>query len=189
MRSSYLSLPEMIDELRSLTRSKATGTFFVVSDEQHSAMFGLKKGRLVALQCRLRFGENAIPLIAKIKQGSCNFKNTLNYVRGIDVTDNEDIFQEILSLYEGEMNNSLGLQRTPRSEPAEARRVLSLTPDQQSAISRILIDELGPVGSILMDSLVKCADFDAMVTILKREIDKKSAVRATSQRIKAVLSV
>jgi hypothetical protein len=191
MSPVYLTLPEIIDELRALTNAKETGTFFVVSDEQHSAMFGFENGLLVALQCRLRFGEKAIPLIAGIHKGKCRFDNALNFARRMDVTDNEEVFQAILSVKPQGGRKESVLPATP-ARPVSAAPVgkfaLSLSPEQKEAINNILSEEMGPMANVVMDSIEDCADFDEMISVVYESADGLGVEELLVSKIRAVLN-
>ena len=195
MSSDYLTLPEIVSELRSLTNAKATGTFFVVSEEKHSAMFGFEQGHLVSLQCRLRSGEKALPLIAGIKRGTCRFDHGLNFVRRLDITlDNEDIFQSILT----SQGQDSGIksdpvfhappERTARSS-AQAKKALPITPDQKLEISRILNEELGPMGNLVMGLIEHCADFTAVNSVIQENAGDLGIENMLVGKIQAILKL
>ncbi len=195
MSSDYLTLPEIISELRSLTNAKATGTFFVVSEEKHSAMFGFEQGRLVSLQCRLRSGEKAIPLIAVIKRGTCRFDSGLNFVRRMDVTlDNEDIFQSILA---GEGQDS-GVksapvfnappERTARNS-TQVKKALPISSEQKFEISQILNAELGPMGNLVMDQIERCGDFEAVKSVIRENASELGIEDVLIRKIRAILKL
>jgi hypothetical protein len=190
MSSDYLTLSEIIEELRALTSEKETGTFFVVSEEQHSAMFGFKNGRLVALQCRLRFGEKAIPLIANIKRGKCRFDDSMNFARRIEVSDNEEIFQAILSTHpQVETKHSVlppaAAKPAPRSSSGQQR--ISLSAEQRKAIGYILSEELGPMGNVVMSNIDDCANFDEVFAIVKDSADGLGIEDLLVSKISAII--
>jgi hypothetical protein len=191
MKSVYLTLTEIVNELRSLSNSKETGSFFVVSDEQHSATFGLEQGHLVSLQCRLRFGEKAIPLISKIKRGTCRFEQTTNFVRKTDFADNEEVFQQILSAREQAVTDTQspisGSAMQVTESSADLPRLM-LSAEQKTAIEEVLVDELGPIGSIIMEAVEQCADFDAMVALIQAEVEEADMVKLLSRKIRPILS-
>ncbi|MEJ2711458.1 MAG: hypothetical protein P8074_27875 [Anaerolineales bacterium] len=195
MSSGYLTLSEIISELRSLTNAKATGTFFVVSEEKHSAMFGFEQGRLVSLQCRLRSGEKALPLIAGIKRGTCRFDHGLNFVRRLDITlDNEDIFQSILT----NQGQDSGVKSDPvfhappestTRSSTRAKKALPITPDQKLEISRILNEELGPMGNLVMGLIEHCADFTAVNSVIQENAGDLGIENMLVEKIQAILKL
>jgi hypothetical protein len=190
MSSKHLTLPEIISELRSLTSSKATGTFYIVSDCKHSAMFGLENGRLVTLQCRLRFGEKAIPLIAGIKQGSCRFDNTLGIIRKMDTPNNEEVFLRILSAAEkNKASNSASTPKEdkPRFKPFPKYPEISITQDQKKKIREILNEEMGPMGNLVIKSIEKCANFREIASVLKENSDGLDIEKSLTRKIRTVL--
>jgi hypothetical protein len=193
MKTVYMSLADILDELRSLGKSKTTGSFFVVSDDQHSATFGLENGRIVSLQCRLRFGEKAIPLIAKIKHATCRFEQTSNFIRKMESSDNEEIFRKILSAREQQHGNSANLSPVPAREQIGAqgsnREALVFTDKQRHDIEDVLVEELGPMGSIVLDSIEQCADIGEIVDVINEEVDGSDIAGMVSLKIKKILNM
>jgi hypothetical protein len=190
MKSVYMSLPDIINELRSLGKSKSTGSFFIVSDEQHSAIFGMEKGHIVSLQCRLRFGEKAIPLIAKIKHGTCRFENTSSFVRKMDSSDNEELFRKIFAAREEQAVNSDDLSTKlvkQVSEDPGIQQPLVFSEKQRHAIEDLLIEELGPMGSIVMDSIEQCTSIGEIVDVIYEGVDGADIAKSVSLTIKNIL--
>jgi hypothetical protein len=190
MKSVYLSLSEIVHELRLLSNSKETGSFYIVSDDQHSATFGFEQGRLVFLQCRLRFGEKAIPLISKIKRGTCRFEGTANFIRKTDFTDNEEVFQQILSTRDQAISgpqspSSESAMQVPESFANQHRLVLSV--EQKMAIEDLLIEELGPIGSLLLETIEQCADFDAIAEVIHDEVEETDIAKLLNRNIRSIL--
>jgi hypothetical protein len=191
MKSVYMSLADIIDELRSLGKSKATGSFFVVSDEQHSATFGLEKGLIVSLQCRLRFGEKAIPLIANIKHGTCRFEQTSSFIRKMNTSDNEDIFRKILFAREQQDGNNANLSSVPARKTSGGsgnQKALAISDKQKKAIGDILVDELGPMGSIVLDSIEQCADISEMLDVIYEEVEGPDIAGLVCKKIKKIMN-
>jgi hypothetical protein len=188
MKTVYISLPDIIEELRTLGKAKVTGTYFIVSDTQHSANIGIEKGRIVSLQCRLRFGEKAIPLLARIKNGTCRFEETSSFIRRVDFGDNEEVFRRILSAREqdSDLDSSLALDSLD-SEDIEQLTLSQLSDKQQKAIEDILVDELGPMGSIVSDSIENCSGLSEIMEIVKQEVDSTDVINSVAKKIKKAL--
>ncbi|MEJ2620981.1 MAG: hypothetical protein P8163_12140, partial [Candidatus Thiodiazotropha sp.] len=162
MKSNYLSLNEIIIELRSLSSADATGYLFIVSSEQHSATFGLEQGRIVSLQCRLRTGEKAIPLMAKIKYGTCRFEESISLGKKMQLEDNETIFDMILSLHENLIQPPTEPTQTAVKSDTSISQPIFLTSQQKTEIEKSLLEEIGPMGSYVMDTIEQCNEFDAI---------------------------
>lgn len=194
MESSFLTFTDIIDELRHLGHSKVTGSLFIVSDEKHYATVGFEKGRIISLQYRLRFGEQAIPMLAKIKHCSCRFQNTSNFIRKTNFTDNEEVFKKIMDARDNENKEEVGLIKIPTpatravAESASKGQAICLSAQQQMAIENVLIEELGPIGLIVMDSLVICQDFDSMLNVVREEVEKTDAARQVIHHILDILT-
>ncbi len=191
MKSVYLSLPGIIDELRVLGKAKATGSFFIVSDEQHSAIVGFESGRIVSLQCRLRFGEKAIPLIAGIRNGTCRFEQTATFVRRVDFADNEEVFRRIYSAREPDDDDagrdSAADSGVPKAKVAVEQPALRLSDKQKMDIENILVEELGPMGSIVLDSIENCTDIPGIMEVIRSEVDSPDIVSSVVKKITNVL--
>ncbi|MCG8489774.1 MAG: hypothetical protein MI756_20055 [Chromatiales bacterium] len=187
MNSNYLSLSDIIIELRSLSRANATGYLFIVSSEQHSATFGLEQGRIVSLQCRLRTGDKAIPLIAKIKYGSCRFEESTSLIKKMKLEDNETIFDRILSLHEQiepEPDQAIASDKpsTDYSHP------IMLSNQQKTEIKNSLLDEIGPMGSFVMDTIEHCKEFDSIKTVINEEIDRPDIAQSLLFKIDKIIN-
>jgi hypothetical protein len=184
-----MSLPDIIDRLRQLGREKVTGTFFVVSDEQHAAIFGFEKGRIVSIQCRLRFGEKAIPLIAGIKNGTCRFEQTASFVRKIDIGDNEEVFRKIFAAREQSdgMIANVASDSAMQTEDVSRKQVPILSEKQKRKIENLLIEELGPMGSIVMDSVENCSSVSEIMDVILTEVDGSDVVNLVIDKIKIIL--
>ncbi|MET0090894.1 MAG: hypothetical protein ABW068_12940 [Candidatus Thiodiazotropha sp.] len=188
MNPSFLELPDIINELRRLGRSKATGSFYIVSDEQHSATVDLEAGRIILLRCRLRFGEQAIPLIAKIKRGSFRFEPTQNFIRKEDYDDNESVFQRILSAYK-----SAPASHQPAARPTQVAQAprpssaLRISANQRMLIEQLLIAELGPMGSVVMESVLACRSQNAVFEVIRDEADDATLAESLTTRVRSIL--
>ncbi|MCG7866428.1 MAG: hypothetical protein JAY74_08635 [Candidatus Thiodiazotropha taylori] len=187
MDTNYLPLNEIIVELRSLTRSKSTGYLFIVSSEQHSATFGLEQGRIVSLQCRLRTGEKAIPLIANIKYGSCRFEESISLIRKMQLEDNETIFNRILSLHEQLIEAEPDKTKTAAKNNNGEYRPIPLSEQQRSDIENCLVEEIGPMGRFVMDTIEQCKEFDSIKDIINDEIDRPDIAHTLLLKIDKII--
>ncbi len=188
MNPSYLELPDIINELRRLGKSKATGSFYIVSDEQHSATVDLEEGRIISLRCRLRFGEQAIPLIAKIKRGTFRFEPTLNFIRKEDYGDNEAVFQRIMTARTSPPSRPQPSQTPPRqASPPRVSSALRIAPNHRTAIEQLLIAEFGPMGSMVMESLLACRSRDAVFDTIRDEAEDAGIAESLMNQISAIL--
>ncbi|MCG8018022.1 MAG: DUF4388 domain-containing protein [Candidatus Thiodiazotropha sp. 'RUGA'] len=190
MDTNTLPLNEIIIELRSLARSKSTGYLFIVSSEQHSATFGLEQGRIVSLQCRLRTGEKAIPLIANIKHGSCRFEESISLIRKMPLEDNETIFQKILSIHEQmiEAEAETSQYKTAARNNNYDNHPILLSEQQRSNIENCLVEEIGPMGSFVMDTIEQCKEFDSIKDAINDEIDQPDIAQILLLKIDKIIN-
>jgi hypothetical protein len=187
MKSKYIPMSEIIDSLRSISDTKATGHLFIVSSEQHTATFGLDQGRIAFLQCRLRTGEKAIPLLTKIKHGSCRFEHASNLIRKMELEDNETIFNKILSP-QPQIDIKTSDFRTKSETPNNQQgHTLSLTSEQKSEIKTVLMEEIGPMGNVVMDSIKNCNTLDAIRAVINEELDESDIANTLLFRIDLIL--
>jgi hypothetical protein len=188
MKSNYLSLGDIIIELRSLSAAYATGYLFIVSSEQHSATFGLEQGRIVSLQCRLRTGEKAIPLIAKIKYGTCRFEESISLGKKMQLEDNETIFDMILSLHENLIEPAFEPTHTPVKSDTSSSQPIFLTNQQKTEIEQSLLEEIGPMGSYVMDTIEQCKELDAIKAAINEEIDLPEIAQTVILKIDKIIN-
>jgi hypothetical protein len=195
MNPSHLSFSEIIEELRRLGQNMVTGSFVIVTNENHYVTVGFEDGRIISLQYRLIFGLQAIPRFAKIEHGSCNFNTTSNFIRKIEILDNEEVIQKILSARENIVNHDPGLIQVTQQKTQEAaktkvnnKQTLRLSIEQKEAIEDILIEELGPMGSIVMDSVVMCQDIDSLLNVVQNELGETGKARPVIQQIMDILT-
>jgi hypothetical protein len=195
MSTTHLSFLDIIDELRLLGQKKETGSFIIVSNENHYATVGFEHGQIISLQYRLVFGTQAIPLIAKIKHGSCSFTHTTNFIRRTKFQDNEAIIQRMLATHLDENNSDTESVPNSKIQPEKniskrdnSSKSLHLTQQQMEEIENILIEELGPMGSIVMDSVMLCPDIDTLLNVVQNEIGETGRVRPVIHQIMDVLT-
>ncbi|MCG7986666.1 MAG: hypothetical protein JAZ20_02100 [Candidatus Thiodiazotropha weberae] len=188
MSSNYLPLTEIILELRSLTKGKSTGYLFIVSSEQHSATFGLEQGRIVSLQCRLRTGDKAIPLIAKIKHGSCRFEESTSLIKKMQLEDNETIFNKILSLHAQMIEAASDQAKAAIKTVSGNNRPIQLSTQQRTEIENSLLEEIGPMGSFVMDTIERCIEFDSIKEVINEEIDRPDIAQALLFKIDKIIN-
>jgi hypothetical protein len=185
MKIEYLSLSDIIIELRSLSNAKATGYLFIVSSEQHSATFGLEQGRIVSLQCRLRTGEKAIPLIARIKLGSCRFEESTSLIKKMKLEDNETIINMILALHEELLEPETDLPDKSSTSPDPPIR---LSNHQKREIENSLLEEIGPMGSFVMDTIEQCKGFEAIKIAINEEVDRPDIAQSLLFKIDRIIN-
>ncbi|ODB98760.1 hypothetical protein A3197_15180 [Candidatus Thiodiazotropha endoloripes] len=188
MSSNYLPLTEIILELRSLAKGKSTGYLFIVSSEQHSATFGLEQGRIVSLQCRLRTGDKAIPLIAKTKHGSCRFEESTSLIKKMQLEDNETIFNKILSLHAQMIEAASDQAKAAIKTISGNNRPIQLSTQQRTEIENSLLEEIGPMGSFVMDTIERCNEFDSIKDIINEEIDRPDIAQALLFKIDKIIN-
>ncbi len=186
MKSSYLDLPEIINELRRLGESKASGSFFIVSEEQHSATIGLEQGRIVSIRCRLRFGEQAIAMIAKIKRGSCRFESTFSFTRKEDYGSNEEVIRQILQASQDNVSPAPSVNTQPGRQAV--RGTLQISSKQRAEIEQLLVVELGPMGGMVMESILDCPNPDAIADTIREEVDEAGLAETLVMRIQGILA-
>jgi hypothetical protein len=187
MKSKYMPMSEIIDSLRSISDTKATGHLYIVSSEQHTATFGLDQGRIAFLQCRLRTGEKAIPLLSKIKHGSCRFEYASNLIRKMELEDNETIFEKILSPHAQIEIKTSDLPTKSKIQNNQQEDTLSLTSEQKSEIKTVLMEEIGPMGNVVMDSIENCNTLNAIRAVIYDELDESGIANTLIFRIDLIL--
>ncbi|MCG8123735.1 MAG: hypothetical protein N0E55_07185, partial [Candidatus Thiodiazotropha taylori] len=148
----------------------------------------LEQGRIVSLQCRLRTGEKAIPLIANIKYGSCRFEESISLIRKMQLEDNETIFNQILSLHEQLIEAEAEQPKNAAINNDGDNRPIQLSDQQRSDIESSLMEEIGPMGSFVMDTIEQCNEFDSIKDIINDEIDRPDIAQALLMKIDKIIN-
>jgi hypothetical protein len=64
----------IVAALEKLVNDRATGTFFVTTEQKHSMRFGLKDGKIISVVYRATHGLAAISLVRAVRSGAPTFQ-------------------------------------------------------------------------------------------------------------------
>jgi hypothetical protein len=94
----------------------------------------------------------------------------MNFSRRIEISDNEVIFQAILSTHpKAETTHSVLPHGA--AKPASEKPRISLSAEQRNAIGYVLSEELGPMGNVVMGNIDSCSSLDEVFAIVKESAD------------------
>ncbi|ODB84528.1 hypothetical protein A3195_06695 [Candidatus Thiodiazotropha endoloripes] len=127
-------------------------------------------------------------MIANIKHGSCRFEQSISLIKKMQLEDNETIFNQILSIHEQmvqaepEQPQAFVIPNTDDSRP------ILLSTQQRSEIENSLPEEIGPMGSFIMDTIEQCKEFDSIKDVINDEIDQPDIAQSLLFKIDKIIS-
>lgn len=138
--NDLVPLEELVAALRSATEHGKSGAFFITTEQQHSAMITLARGRITGMKYRQARGYDAAAALAGMAQ--------LKYQAASEPTELPG---------EGDLNTRAILEILTTGE---AQRAAEPTPAQRAPLDLDGLREryvaaIGPVGAALFDELVE----------------------------------
>jgi hypothetical protein len=164
--SPGISLAVIVGELRQLRDDRATGTYYVLSDDNRQVRICLVDGEISAIFYRLAEGPGAVIAMMAMCIARTRFSadglHPTNQKSGALSTD--EILEELLR-HAGKARASPGNPATrpagdPQSKPqsngpekakAEGPTVASLSAEERHMIRQALVNYLGPIGNLVYD--------------------------------------
>lgn len=186
--ATLLSRSEIAERLREEVARESTGTLIVRSQDAHAAMFVLEKGILISLSFGRLRGADAVDELVKLDSGSCQF-NTLQL--GHPQLGLPAVAEIIAMLRQSRADAPVAAPPKPHGDSTEPstdreRRVATDAPTLTAAypedavvtcISKVLVDYLGPIASVLGRSMAKkrggvrsAEDAESLIVALSAEL-------------------
>lgn len=138
--SDLVPLEDLVAALRSATESGKSGAFFITTEQQHSAMITLARGRITGMKYRQARGYDAAAALAGMAQLKYQTASEPTELPGEGDLDTRTIL-EILTT-----------GNAPRAtEPTPAQRA----PLDLDGLRERYVAAIGPVGAALFDELVE----------------------------------
>ena len=147
--AEIISYSHLVDMLAKHVENKESGTLYIRSQCNHAISFALDAGNIYAVYYGPRRGKNALPLITKIKGGSCHFDALKLGVSPQDVPDTS----EILALLQEPLEHDDG-----SSEAApKANKVVTSEQNDQICyeLKELLSEHLGPISDMIFEDAVE----------------------------------
>lgn len=165
MMEALNSRNEVVARIRKEANSASTGTLIIRSSDSHIAMLGFVSGVLVSLFCESLRGFKAIPRLARIETGTCQFDHSHPAQQHDDLPP----IVELLAVLESGAADSPPPSRAP---------AVNISAEAIARIGTISIEYLGPIGPMFCSNLVKAsgglhsmAAVEKLIDTLASEID------------------
>lgn len=142
------SLTDIISELRRLSGAQRTGVLRIVTDQNHTASFGLEGGRIVALRYRIKRGADAIALLKEINTGQYTFDEQ---EKPSDERALLPPHEEILARLGGGAHDAdaVGVTDAPNLTVAAPPPESTLSPAAKATLEAALAEHIGPMAGIV----------------------------------------
>lgn len=106
----------------------------------------------------------------------------------MQLEDNETIFNQILSLHEQLIEAEAEQPKNAVINNDGDNRPIQLSDQQRSDIESSLMEEIGPMGSFVMDTIEQCNEFDSIKDIINDEIDRPDIAQALLMKIDKIIN-
>jgi|GEM_PF-2168063 len=192
MSDSVKTLPDILRQLKMLCDQGATGSLFIVSNQNHPFSFGINKGRIVSVQYRITFGMKAIPYIGAVQRGKTRFENNNVGRTQNDLPSNKEIVQAIIAAHKEAANARSGSPSNREPKPiAKGPQFSTSSPslfrgEKREQLEAILIDALGPMGSLLCDSIAQNSDVSSVMEQLYQEVNEPELLDRLEGKIRKI---
>jgi hypothetical protein len=143
--SPRTGLATIVDELRQLRTGRATGTYYVISDDNRQVRIGLLGGEIATILCRGAEGMVALEGLVTMQIIRTRFAaDGLHPTVGRGgLLNTDDIFNELL--------RHAGIAVAPSSNTSKGPKVAALSSAQQQLIRQTLIHYLGPIANLVYE--------------------------------------
>ena len=165
MTQEPLSLPAIVEYLRTLCEAQRTGTLFITHNNHLLAQIGLDKGAIVFLFSQGRQGMNAVPIISAVTNGNISFKEGTVPSLRTTLAPTAEILRELEKTVH---DAAIGDPRSSLNRP--------LTDTAKLVLEETLKEFIGPIASLICaDHFSKSANLDAVVAAMAEEIPNPAA--------------
>ncbi|WCE03433.1 hypothetical protein [Pseudoxanthomonas sp. JBR18] len=152
MANDFIPLIQVLRELRSLTAKKASGFFFVVTEENHSCIIRLHGGQIDEVVFRMLRGDEAVQRLSMVNAARGRFQVDPASKSSGKAALSEDSLQWLLGGFEQ------ALSRTQAAPVAAAVAAPAGMPAggapseaQRKLIENIALQYFGPIAGMLCD--------------------------------------
>jgi hypothetical protein len=168
-----LSYRELIEVLHTLSSAQRTGTVFIHDDSNHSVRIVLEQGRIISCAFGKYRGQEALPLIRRIRSGKYSFaEGMFNSASETPLPPTE----ELLRNFAGELE----LDAYAQSEPAPARSAVIAKQASTGVADKAAADSMPLMGNELYEAVVR--ELTAYIGPIARMVaaDFEEAIEAAS---------
>jgi hypothetical protein len=169
MAQDYIPSSEITLEIGWLSDQKASGTVFIATRDNHIAQIMLDRGEIVFIFFAGKRGQEALNLLAKIREGRYRFQEGGVVSRGMPLPPTRDILLA-LSSGPGPVPSHAGGAHAPEGS--------GLSAAQKTLLESCLADCIGPMAAIICEDHFNSArSFQAAVDALAAEIPAPGQAR------------
>lgn len=186
---AFESLPALARTLETFCREGRSGVLHIVTSDNHTALFGLIEGNIVATRYRIRKDARALEQILGVSSGRYRFEETSEVEPGSMLPPTDEI---LAMLGTGQSNPA---QHPTQSNSVPAQQA-ALEPEQQLASStqttllEVLSGYAGPVASLLARSVfANTSNPSEAITRLAEKLPDPSRARAFADEARAKLDL
>jgi hypothetical protein len=152
MAGEFRPLHDVLRELRPLVQQKASGFFFVVTEDNHSCTIRLRNGDIDDVQFSRQRNDEAVQLLSTVTAARARFQPIAVSSSGSRGTLSAASRQWLLGGFE----NAPPLTLSPSAAPTEASAGnvpsgTGVSDAQQAVIEKIALNYFGPIASLLCE--------------------------------------
>ena len=179
----FTGLPSLADTLANFCREGRSGSLRIVTNDNHTAFFGLIAGQIVAVRYRIRKGGRAIEQMLGVKSGSYTFSEG----EAVEAQGELPSTAEILALL-GAANPDLPPPNSTAKEPV-LEPAMRLPASVQSVLEDVLVTYAGPAASLMARGVFQSSsDVNAAIEKLAGKLPDSSQAQAFTAEAKSKLS-
>lgn len=154
MANEFRPLIEILRDLKTLALQKASGFFFVVTEDNHSCTIRLRSGQIEDVVFSRHRSDEAVQLLAKVPAGRARFQADPAAAGAPRVSLGEASLNWLMGGFEKGSAASAPATARPAAQAANVN-VQGLSAEQRATIERIALNYLGPIASLLCDEALE----------------------------------
>ena len=155
MPNELRPLIEILRDLKALSLQKASGFFFVVSEDNHSCTIRLHGGQVEDVVFSRHRGDEAVKLLARVPAGRARFQADPARSRPVQVTLGPASLAWLGGGFERQVPEVPAPSPAPaRTEASAHADVASLDAAQREILGRIALDYFGPIAGLLCEEVL-----------------------------------
>lgn len=176
-KETYISLTELVDELRQICSEQKSGVMYITSSANRSAQIMIDKGKIVFIYYFNKRGRDALALMPQIERGKYRFQEGTAPALKADLPETDEILHLLSTSGDVASDDTepIQLERSEAEVSIEEDINSSLTEKQKRILEEGLAVFIGPMAMIICeDHLRKTVDVKTAVELLAGEIPTES---------------
>ena len=176
------SLPTIVEQIRQLCTQLRTGTVFLVSDQNRMVQVHLDRGEIALLMHRNRRGQEALQIIAGMRQARLRFDEGYVTKAEKDPLSTQAVLDYLKAAALDAPATDTALAVMP---PGGAAPAIALSKELASAIQAIVTRYIGPMAEIVCaEHFARATDLPGLIQGLAGEFP----VQAHAERFRAEIA-